>query len=186
MTFAVTSVLDLPDEWTNKFDLVHQHLLIGALKYDAWAVAIKEIFRVIKPGGLVELCESIPFKLDSGPRSRRYMDAFRQIAKHYNMDFDIVHRIPDLLLQAGFVEIHTEVKIVNFGPAGGADGHRFSLTHAGIARGFWGPLMVAGGLGVAQSEEWKALIDEAKEEWESEGESNAEYPWYIFTAKKLA
>lgn len=185
MTFGTASVLDLPAEWTNKFDLVHQRLLIAALKYDEWAVAISEIFRVTKPGGYAELCECTPFKTGCGPHSRRYLDGYRQIVKHFSMDFDIAHRIPGLLLEAGFVDIHAEVKSVKFGPAGGEDGRRIALTQTGVARGIGGPLAMAGGLGVVNSQdEWEALMNEVDKEWESEEGSNAEYPWFIFTAKK--
>ncbi|KAF5313885.1 hypothetical protein D9619_013021 [Psilocybe cf. subviscida] len=180
-------VLDLPAEWSSKFDLVHQRLLIDALKYDEWAVAVKEIFRVTTPGGFAELCEWYPFKTGCGPHSRRYLDARRQIVKQFSMDFEIALRLPDLLLEAGFVDIHAEVKVVKFGPAGGEVGRRFALTQAGVGRGLGGPLAMAGGLGVVKSQvEWEALIDEVEKEWESEEGSNAEYPWYIFTARKPA
>ncbi|KAF5313836.1 hypothetical protein D9619_013019 [Psilocybe cf. subviscida] len=185
MAFDVASVLDLPAEWSNKFDLVHQRLLIAALKYDDWAVAVKEIFRVTKPGGFAELCECNPFKVGCGPHSRRYLDGYREVAKHFSMDFEISHRIPGLLLEAGFVDVHAEVKVVNFGPAGGEDGRRTALTQAGVARGIGGPLTMAGGLGVVDSQdEWEALIDEVEKEWESEEGSNAEYYWFVFTARK--
>jgi SAM-dependent methyltransferase len=185
MTFGVASVLDLPDEWTNKFDFVHQRLLVAALKCDEWAIAIREIFRATKPGGFAELCECTPLKTGCGPYSRRYLDGYREVMKHYDMDFDIVYRIPGLLLEAGFVDVHAEARIVKFGPAGGEDGRRIALTQAGVARGIGGPLAMAGGLGVVSNQnEWEALIDEVEKEWESKEGSTAEYPWFIITARK--
>jgi hypothetical protein len=187
ITFGIASVLDLPAEWTNKFDLVHQRLLIAALKYEEWAVAIGQIFRVTKPGGFAELCECDPFKMGCGSHSRRYLDGYRQIMKHFRMDFEIAHRIPGLLLEAGFVDVHTKVKSVKFGPAGGEDGEHIAVTQAGVARGFGGPLAMAGGLGVVDSQdEWEALIDKVEKEWKSEEGSNAEYLWLIVTARKPA
>lgn len=188
MTFGVASVLDLPAEWTNKFDLVHQRLLIAALKYDEWAIAVNEIFRVTKPGGFAELCECNPFPMACGPHSRRvYLDGYKQLMKHYSMDFDITNRISDLLLEAGFVDVQVEIKSLKFGPSADEDSRRMALTQSGVARGFGPPLAMAGGLGVVDSQdEWEALVDGAEREWQSEEGTNAEYPWCIFTARKPA
>ncbi|KAF5313833.1 hypothetical protein D9619_013010 [Psilocybe cf. subviscida] len=152
-------------EWTDKCDLVHQHLLLAALKYDEWAVAVKEIFRVTKPGGFAELCKCNPLKTSCGPRSEKYLGGYRQLTKHHNIDFEIAQRMPDLLLEAGFVNIHAEVKIVKFGPAGGEDGRSIGLNLAGVARGLGGPLAMAACLGVVNSQsEWEAFIDDVEKE----------------------
>ncbi|CAO3649558.1 unnamed protein product [Mucor hiemalis] len=46
--------LDFPD---NTFDFVHMRLFILALREVEWPVAIKEILRVTKPGGIIQLLE---------------------------------------------------------------------------------------------------------------------------------
>ncbi|EEB93804.1 hypothetical protein MPER_07496 [Moniliophthora perniciosa FA553] len=55
--YLVSSVTSLPEEWTNKFDLVNQSLLSGALKAADWPMAVSELYRVTKAGGHVQLCE---------------------------------------------------------------------------------------------------------------------------------
>jgi ubiquinone/menaquinone biosynthesis C-methylase UbiE len=47
--------LPFPD---NSFDYVHMRLLIISLKTNEWPMVIAEIYRVLKPGGLVQLVES--------------------------------------------------------------------------------------------------------------------------------
>lgn len=46
--------LDYPD---NTFDFVHMRLFILALREVEWPIAIKEILRVTKPGGMIQLLE---------------------------------------------------------------------------------------------------------------------------------
>ncbi|KAH9841078.1 uncharacterized protein C8Q71DRAFT_743255 [Rhodofomes roseus] len=50
---------------TGRFKLVHQRLLIAALRSWEWTVALREIFRVLQPGGWVQLGEVGPWK--AGP-----------------------------------------------------------------------------------------------------------------------
>lgn len=46
--------LNYPD---NTFDFVHMRLFILALREIEWPIAIKEILRVTKPGGMIQLIE---------------------------------------------------------------------------------------------------------------------------------
>ncbi|KAF1800584.1 S-adenosyl-L-methionine-dependent methyltransferase [Mucor lusitanicus] len=50
----VIEKLDYPD---NTFDFVHMRLFILALRESEWPIAIKEILRVTKPGGVIQLLE---------------------------------------------------------------------------------------------------------------------------------
>lgn len=55
ITFSVGSGLDMPERWNNRFDLVYQRLMIAAWRAVEWPKAIEGMFRVLKPGGYVEL-----------------------------------------------------------------------------------------------------------------------------------
>lgn len=41
----------------NTFDLVHIRFLVLALREDQWPMAIQELVRVTKPGGMIQLIE---------------------------------------------------------------------------------------------------------------------------------
>ena len=56
--FRVESVTQLPSDWSNSFSLVHQRLLLAALQIPEWPTALGEIYRVLRPGGWVQLAES--------------------------------------------------------------------------------------------------------------------------------
>ena len=53
-TGNVLQGLPYPD---NSFDFVHMRLLILAFKVEEWPMAIDEILRVTKPGGMIQLLE---------------------------------------------------------------------------------------------------------------------------------
>jgi ubiquinone/menaquinone biosynthesis C-methylase UbiE len=46
--------LPFPD---NSVDFIHMRLFLAALRKDEWPVAVKEAFRILKPGGGFQLCE---------------------------------------------------------------------------------------------------------------------------------
>lgn len=58
VTFQLTNIIDgLPYD-DNTFDFVHMRQLIVGLRATEWPNVVAEIFRVLKPGGLVQLVES--------------------------------------------------------------------------------------------------------------------------------
>ncbi|CAO3617561.1 unnamed protein product [Mucor hiemalis] len=56
--FDLINILDGLPYPDNYFDFVHMRLMIIAFRSSEWDYVLKEIFRVLKPGGLVELVES--------------------------------------------------------------------------------------------------------------------------------
>ncbi|KAI9499067.1 S-adenosyl-L-methionine-dependent methyltransferase [Zychaea mexicana] len=71
----VAEKLPFPD---NHFDFIHQRLLIFGLTRADWRNAIKELVRVLKPGGYLEILEcDIEFE-NEGPMQHRVMSAIFQ------------------------------------------------------------------------------------------------------------
>ncbi|KAI8339541.1 S-adenosyl-L-methionine-dependent methyltransferase [Chlamydoabsidia padenii] len=87
----------LPYE-NNTFDLVHMRLLIAAWRKDEWGFLLKEIYRVLKPGGYVQLVES-----DFTERGH---------------DPWIVEHFDTLLPEHGFDIEEKVLKMVNYGEPG--------------------------------------------------------------------
>lgn len=50
----VVEGLQFPD---NTFDLVQMRLLVLGLRAEEWPIAVKEVLRVTKPGGMIQLIE---------------------------------------------------------------------------------------------------------------------------------
>lgn len=57
-TFTIANVLEGLPYPDNSFDFVHMRLFIYALKKEEWPIAVKELLRVTKPGGFVQLMET--------------------------------------------------------------------------------------------------------------------------------
>jgi ubiquinone/menaquinone biosynthesis C-methylase UbiE len=58
--FSRHSVLSLPSEWSDSFDIVHQRLVVSGLTKEQWAIGLQELYRVTKPGGHLLLIEINP------------------------------------------------------------------------------------------------------------------------------
>ncbi|KAI8072669.1 S-adenosyl-L-methionine-dependent methyltransferase [Gongronella butleri] len=92
--FDLHNALDGLPYPSNSFDFIHMRLLIAAWRVDEWPFILKEIFRVLKPGGFVQLVES---------NFTRGHDPW------------IVQHLDDLLANTGFELLDKQLKTVNYG-----------------------------------------------------------------------
>ncbi|KAF7363695.1 S-adenosyl-L-methionine-dependent methyltransferase [Mycena sanguinolenta] len=157
--FRVESVTNLPSEWTNTFSLVHQRLLILALQVPQWPQAIKEIFRVLRPGGWVQFAESTPWhegKYPGKPCMEKLTAMYRRVAETRNLYVDCAYDIPKMLEEAGL-----------WGKWAGEIGVANAKNHVGVLRGIKTPVLEAGGYGYVTSEaEYDAIADGLAREWD--------------------
>jgi SAM-dependent methyltransferase len=122
--FGLASVVNLPSEWANSFNLINQRLLIAGLTPAQWADAFHEFSRVLVPGGRVQLCEAGYWR--GGPTTKHHiklMDALFRARDLLNIR-DTTTRIPALLRAAGFVDITTEKRQVPLAGSVGVDGRK--------------------------------------------------------------
>lgn len=108
---SISSILNLPKDWDNKFTLVHQRLLIGALRFSDWQIACREFYRTTAPGGWVQLTEIEPWRLTSfggGPCVRRVISMLLSVFEKMGLVMEIVGELPDLLREVGFTNVKTE------------------------------------------------------------------------------
>ncbi|KAJ7499570.1 hypothetical protein FB451DRAFT_1334898 [Mycena latifolia] len=179
----VKSVTNLPAEWSDTFSLVHQRLLIYALQIPHWTVALREIYRVLRPGGWVQLGECVG-------RASKGSAILRSLTNSRNMDMDCTQNIPKLLEDNGFGDIHCEIKMRKVGKWAGDLGVANRINHLGLLQGLKTPILKAGGLGyVASEEEYDRLVDGVEREWDET--PTPEIPgvqkeFFIFWARKPA
>ncbi|KAF9028861.1 hypothetical protein BDP27DRAFT_1375682 [Rhodocollybia butyracea] len=103
IAFAIHTVTNLPDSWSDRFKVANQRLLAGALTSEQWGTALSELYRVLKPGGWVQLLETGPETTAySGPNTKLFIDAFIALYASKGLALDIHETI---LAQAGFVNV---------------------------------------------------------------------------------
>ncbi|KAI4517830.1 S-adenosyl-L-methionine-dependent methyltransferase [Schizophyllum commune Loenen D] len=155
--FLVHNITALPEEWSGTFDLVHQRLLIAALRTEEWPRAIGEAHRVLKPGGWVQIVELSLLSLQRGPVGRRLWDVFRAFSEARTMLSTCAEDIPQMLKDVGFCNVRNELSII------------------GAYRRLRKAIVQEGGFGIVGSgEEYDALLDELDREFETG--VNGSYP----------
>ncbi|KAI7861168.1 S-adenosyl-L-methionine-dependent methyltransferase [Circinella umbellata] len=120
----VAEKLPFPD---NHFDFIYQRLLIFGLTRTDWKNAIKELLRVLKPGGWLEILEcDIEFE-NEGPKQHRVMDAIHQSFHKKDMSPGIARELgADYLKPTDQLEVIND-KIISF-----------PLNHGGkLGKLFW-------------------------------------------------
>jgi SAM-dependent methyltransferase len=75
--------LPFPD---GAFDYVHQRLLISGVPVREWRPVVADLVRVTRPGGWIELVESMPGMEPEGPATRRLYDLLRQLGRSAGLD----------------------------------------------------------------------------------------------------
>jgi ubiquinone/menaquinone biosynthesis C-methylase UbiE len=90
-----------------------------------WQAAFKEMYRVIVPGGWVNLLEAqmdlTKFKWTPGPATVQLFTVVRTLLLAKGMIPDLPQHLPALLEEAGFINIHVEEREFTFYGQEGAD-----------------------------------------------------------------
>ncbi|KIK61406.1 hypothetical protein GYMLUDRAFT_42990 [Collybiopsis luxurians FD-317 M1] len=165
LQFSLHSVTDLPVEWSTRFAYAHQRLLIAAMNDSLWRKAISELFRVLAPGGWVELVEieAKDVHWDVGPSSTKVQSILTSLYGEKGVICDLGAYLPTLLKEAGFVEVQCVARNSPLGPSG-FTGTEWGKFWKGLKRN----VVDAGGYGfVTSGEEYEQLVDEAVIEWNS-------------------
>jgi len=175
---SVNSVTSLPLEWDNTFVLVHQRLLMAGLRKGEWISALKEMYRVLAPGGWVQLCECDSWAAGSAVERERSL--MKALFDSEGLLFDCCQVIPSMLRSAGFTNVHiVEKHLTLFGEEGAYD----RSNSVDVFRAMKTPIMAQGGLGhVVSDEEFDHLVDAVGREMETTRGSVKRYT--VFYAQK--
>ncbi|HET8910806.1 MAG TPA: methyltransferase domain-containing protein [Ktedonobacteraceae bacterium] len=104
----------------NSFDLVNARFINGFLMKDDWPVMLREIHRVVRPGGLIRLTE-YEMGISNGPVSEKltniYLQAWRQAGRSFSpggRTLGLLPVMPRLLAEAGFKNFRREPHLVDY------------------------------------------------------------------------
>lgn len=182
MSFEKLSVTNLPVEWTGKFTVVHQRLLVAGLRRQEWEKAIQEMYRVLKPGGWVQLFELDTWASGSALAKHREM-VYRLSDEQGTMWRDIAKQIPGFLKQSGFINLHYDSRKTPFGAWAGKDGIDGRENLLELMRGLKTPILKGGGYGIIKTEaEYDELVEEIRNEMDNIPGSGT--VWTMFWAQK--
>ncbi|HSR25588.1 MAG TPA: class I SAM-dependent methyltransferase [Candidatus Eisenbacteria bacterium] len=68
------------------FDFVHQRLMVSGIPLKMWPATVRDLVRVTRPGGWLELSEAMPYVEPEGPATRRLWDLLRQLGRSVGLD----------------------------------------------------------------------------------------------------
>lgn len=187
VTFQITSALQTPVDWTDRFTLVHQRLIIGGIKYADWETLIRDIYRITTPGGWAQLCENNALYempgVEQGPATKSLLETLRRLGDAIGMDLLCAQRLEGLMMAAGFVDVRMEERVTPLGAWNGEVGRKHAENMMTVHRGLKAGVLMFGGLDmVRDGKEYDTMCDEAEEEWSRE--PGAYVGWYVFTGKK--
>ncbi|KAJ7709595.1 S-adenosyl-L-methionine-dependent methyltransferase [Mycena rosella] len=184
--FRVESVTKLPADWTDTFSFVHQRLLLIALQVPEWPIALCELYRVVRPGGWVQLAESTAWPEGTYPGKpcmEKLVAMYRRLISSRNIYIDCAQDMPAMLEAAGFVDVQSESRMQRMGKWAGEIGVANRVNHVGVFRGIKTPVLEAGGYGLVNSEaEYDELLDGLEREWDEIPGTDKEF--IIFWARK--
>ncbi|KAF7775874.1 hypothetical protein Agabi119p4_4267 [Agaricus bisporus var. burnettii] len=185
-SFISLSVTSLPEDWTNTVTLIHQRLLMAALQAYQWKTAISEMYRVLEPGGWVQLFEPkdwfvTPCEAITHHKIRRTRD--KLIADLRHVTVNVIEYLQNWLKEAGFVNLTAQKREM---PTGSWAGERGTLSMNATLGAFEAmkPLVIKeGGFGIVSTEEeYDAVLADLRRLCDDTPDTYFQY--WVFTAQK--
>jgi SAM-dependent methyltransferase len=108
------------------FDYVHQSFMATQIKASAWPGMLRELYRVTRPGGWVELLETGAAYIRSGPFTQQFLLWWKEIESLDGIDIEYTHHLEPALTRAGIERAQQRIITVPLGQWGGTLGEAAS------------------------------------------------------------
>lgn len=135
--YVKTNILQGLPLCDDQFDFVHQRLMLSAVPLKAWSELVKDLARVTRPGGWIELVEPAPDIEPASPATGRMFEMAKRLGRSLGLDTTgIVFRsLDDFLHRAGLTDIQRHTRDIPLGDWGGRVGSLLaSDMRAGMTR----------------------------------------------------
>jgi len=149
----------------DRFDFVHQRLLVPGVPLKRWAEVVAELVRVARPGGWVELVEGDWAIESGGAASDRLVEVFGRVGRSLGLDTTgIVFRsLAECLERAGLVDVERRAVDIPLGEWGGRMGSLMASDYRAAAMRVGAIVQAQHGITL---EAWQDLIRTARQEWD--------------------
>jgi SAM-dependent methyltransferase len=156
----------------DRFDFTHQRLMISGIPLQAWPPSARDLVRVTRPGGWIELVEGATWIDQAGPAAERLCDLMCQLARLLGLDSSgfVFRSLNRYLEDAGATQIETRSFAVPIGTWGGDAGTLMATNYRAMFTRLT-PAFTAK-LGVP-AEECGELVARMNDEW---NRRRASYP----------
>ncbi len=145
------------------FDYVHQRLLVGAIPAVKWPDVLRELVRVTRPGGWVELLESGDVYHNVGPAQKHLQKIWDTGIIRAGFDLSLMPLLHTMLIDAGLRGVKMEKIHMPLGKWGGHAGELMGIDIHNVTRGFKGFYVSKLGMSPETFDEILAVLPE---EWE--------------------
>ncbi|KZW00796.1 S-adenosyl-L-methionine-dependent methyltransferase, partial [Exidia glandulosa HHB12029] len=180
-TFLTQSILSLPPDWSNKFALIHQRLLIAALRTTEWPLVADNYFRALRPGGWVQFCEvDPPGCMSVGPATARVRGMQRELMRKRGLDWECATHLPGWLANSGFVHVETVMRKVPVGARAGDGDNNYTEACVGMFLALTVTMLAAEI--VVDEGQYIDAVKNMREEWDTV--DNAHVPFHWIWAQK--
>ncbi|KAI9266132.1 S-adenosyl-L-methionine-dependent methyltransferase [Helicostylum pulchrum] len=119
VSFALGNVLEglhFPD---NSFEYIQLRVFVNALRKDEWPVALKEIHRLLKPGGCVGFFEYEPRETGSED-CKKVFRAVVKLMEYHHQEPLAGHKLKEWVVEAGMEHVVTVENAIDCGPDTGS------------------------------------------------------------------
>ncbi|ORX54392.1 S-adenosyl-L-methionine-dependent methyltransferase [Hesseltinella vesiculosa] len=109
---------DVTQSWPmsdHAVDFVHQRHMKGSIKENEWLALLTEMYRVLKPGGYVELVEEDFWDHNAGPMQQAFGKFVEEQCQENGIDYNITEALASLLTDAGFTDLEKKTLDIPLG-----------------------------------------------------------------------
>jgi hypothetical protein len=179
-SFSVASITALPSTWANRFDIVNHRYLLWALSPDEWLQSLQNAFRVLVPGGWIQVIE--PSIATAAGTTTRLNEVIARVLDSRNIRADADYFLPELFKKVGFVDVQKQGSTIKVGKWGGQIGMQAGDVLMDPLKSMK-PLVIKLGCGFEHPEtDFDEFLLAARREWD--GSVGASMDINVFFAQK--
>jgi SAM-dependent methyltransferase len=161
---------------SHQFDFTHQRLLVLAIPAPRWPDVVRELVRVTRPQGWIELLEVGTTVQHAGPATERLLGWIRDISQALGIELTMVTHLADLLKQAGCQAVEAQDIPVPLGSWAGRSGEMLKLDTLRVFQALRPRTTIP-------PAEFDAMLNAAADEWE---QNHACYVFHVAYGRRAA